>query len=332
MITIEYLETEEAVYDITVEDNHNFYANGLLVHNCSEITLYCDEEYSFSCVLSSMNCTRYDEWKDTDAVFNSLVFLDCVNQDLIESGKNIPGLEKVIKFATASRALGLGVLGFHTYLQDKSIPFESFDAYLKNLEVFQYLHRETLRASEYLAKEYGEPDWCTGYGVRNTHRIAIAPNLSSSNFSGGVSQGIEPIYKNAYVQDTSAGKMNRINPSLLTIMKERGVYNEDTIKSIIINKGSVQQVDWLNEHEKEVFKTAFEISQYQIIKLAAARQKYIDQAQSINLFFSADETEQNIAAVHKHAFKNPDIKSLYYIRTESGVLKSNKQECIACEA
>lgn len=310
---------------------------GLLVkasNLCTEITLFSDLYYTFSCVLSSMNCTMYDEWKNTDAVFVATVFLDCVNQDLIEIGKTIPGMEKVVKFAEASRALGLGLLGFHTYLQDNLIPFESMDAYYKNLEIFKHLHDESKRASEWMAKEWGEPEWCKGYGVRNTHRIAIAPNLSSAIIAGSVSQGIEPIYKNAYVQSTAAGKMSRVNPSLLKIMKEKDVYNEAVIKDIVEHKGSVQHVDWLNDHEKDVFKTAFEINQKQIIRLASARQKYIDQAQSINLFFSADESEEYISEVHKMAFLDPWIKSLYYVRSETGIDVSGAkgEACLACHA
>ena len=296
---------------------------------CSEIQLFSDNDHTFSCVLSSMNASLYDEWKDTDAVFNATVFLDCVNQDLIEIGKKTQGMEKVVRFAEKSRALGLGMLGFHTYLQDHLIAFESMDAYYKNIELFQHLNNETLRASKWMAEEFGEPEWCTGYGVRNTHRIAIAPNLSSALICGAVSQGIEPIYKNAYVQNTAAGKVDRVNPTLLKIMKEKCVYTEDTIKDIISHNGSVQQVEWLNDDEKLVFKTAFEIDQKQIIRLASARQRYIDQAQSINLFFSADEDEAYISEVHKIAFTDPYIKSLYYIRSESGVQVS-KGECIAC--
>ena len=296
---------------------------------CSEIQLFSDDEHTFSCVLSSMNASLYDEWKNTDAVFNATVFLDCVNQDLIEIGKNTLGMEKVVRFAEKSRALGLGMLGFHTYLQDHLIAFESMDAYYKNIEIFKYLNDETLRASKWMAEAFGEPEWCKGYGVRNTHRIAIAPNLSSALICGSVSQGIEPIYKNAYVQNTAAGKVDRVNPSLLKIMKEKGVWAEDTIKDIIANNGSVQQVEWLNDDEKAVFKTAFEIDQKQIIRLASSRQRYIDQAQSINLFFSADEDEAYISEVHKIAFTDPYIKSLYYIRSESGVQVS-KGECIAC--
>ena len=296
---------------------------------CTEITLFSDEEHTFSCVLSSMNASLYDEWKDTDAVFDATVFLDCVNQDLIEIGRNVPGMEKVVRFAEKSRALGLGLLGFHTYLQDHMIAFESMEAYFKNGEIFQHLDSESKRASEWMAQEFGAPLWCNGYGVRNTHRIAIAPNLSSALICGSVSQGIEPIYKNAYVQNTSAGKMERVNPSLLKVMKEKDVYSTETIKDIISNNGSVQHVDWLNEDEKAVFKTAFEIDQKQIIRLASGRQRYIDQAQSINLFFSADENEEYISEVHKMAFLDPYIKSLYYIRSESGVNVS-KGECTSC--
>ena len=296
---------------------------------CSEIQLMSDEDHTFSCVLSSMNASLYDKWKDTDAVFVATVFLDCVNQDLIEIGTKTQGMEKVVRFAKKSRALGLGMLGFHTYLQDHMIAFESMDAYYKNTEIFKHLHDETLRASQWMAKEFGEPFWCKGYGVRNTHRIAIAPNLSSALICGSVSQGIEPIYKNAYVQNTAAGKMDRVNPSLLLIMKEKNIYSEETVKDIISHNGSVQHVDWLNDEEKAVFKTAFEIDQKQIIRLASARQRYIDQAQSINLFFSADEDESYISEVHKMAFQDPYIKSLYYIRSESGV-QVNKGECIAC--
>jgi ribonucleotide reductase alpha subunit len=339
---IEYVGIE-SVYDLTVEDNHNFNiitstqdqnyleCSGILVHNCSEIQLFSDDDHTFSCVLSSMNAAKYDEWKDTTAVFDATVFLDCVNQDLIEIGKNINGMDKVVRFAEKSRALGLGLLGFHTYLQDNMIPFESMEAYYKNTEIFKHLDEESLKASEWMAKVFGEPKWCVGYGVRNTHRIAIAPNLSSAIVCGAVSQGIEPIYKNAYVQNTAAGKIDRVNPSLLNVMKNRNVYSEETVKDIIANNGSVRHVDWLNDDEKEVFKTAFEINQKQIIRLASARQRFIDQAQSINLFFSADEDEGYISEVHKMAFKDPYIKSLYYIRSETGVM-SSKDECLACHS
>jgi ribonucleoside-diphosphate reductase alpha chain len=331
MLLIEEVDTLEDVYDITVQDNHNFFANDILVHNCCEISLASDENYTFSCVLSSMNLAKYDEWKDTDAIFDATVFLDCVNQDMVEIGKNIQGMEKIVKFAEESRALGLGVLGFHTYLQDHMIPFESMDAYYKNIEMFQLLQKESNRASVWMAKEWGEPEWCKGYGVRNTHTMCVPPTLTSSLICGSVSQGAEPVYKNAYVQNTAAGKINRVNPSLLSVMKDRNVYNDETIKDIISNNGSVQHVNWLSDTEKEVFKTAFEINQHQILRLASARQRYVDQSQSTNLFFSAEEDEEYISEVHKAAFKDPYIKGLYYIRSSNGV-NVNKSECIACSA
>lgn len=315
------------------EQNPQMYKdNGLDVkasNLCTEIALHSSEDYSFSCVLSSMNCTKYDEWKNTDAVFDATVFLDCVNQDLIEIAKKIPGLEKVVRFAEESRALGLGLLGFHTYLQDNMIAFESMDAYYKNLDIFQLLDKESKRASQWMAKEWGEPEWCKGYGVRNTHRLAVAPNLSSAVICGSVSQGIEPIYKNAYIQNSAAGKMNRVCPSLLKIMKERNKYTKEIVSDIIKHEGSVQHVDWLSDEEKLVFKTAFEIDQKQIIRLASARQRYIDQAQSINLFFAAEEEEAYISEVHKMAFKDKWIKSLYYIRSSNGV-QTTKGECLSC--
>lgn len=298
---------------------------------CVEVALFSDEDHTFSCVLSSMNAALYDEWKDTTAVFDATVFLDCVNQDLIEIGKKTPGLEKVVRFAEKSRALGLGLLGFHTYLQNNMIPFESMDAMFKNTEIFKHLDEQSTLATKWMAETWGEPEWCKGYGIRNTHRIAVAPNLNSALICGSVSQGIEPIYKNAYVQNTSAGKMDRVNPSLLQVMTDRGVYTPDNVKDIISNNGSVQHVDWLSDEEKKVFKTAFEIDQHQIIRLASSRQRFIDQAQSINLFFSANESEEYISKVHKAAFTDEWIKSLYYIRSESGV-NVNKSECVACHA
>lgn len=303
--------------------------NGLLTGQCAEISLTSDEDYTFSCVLSSMNLSKYDEWKNTDAVFNATIFLDCVNEDLITIGKNISGMEKIVRFAEESRALGLGVLGFHTYLQDNLIPFESLDANYKNTEMFKYLNDESLRASKWMAEHWGEPEWCKGYGVRNTHRLCCPPTLSSSGICGSVSQGIEPIYKNAYIQNTASGKVNRINPSLLNLMKEKNVYSDEVVSDIIKNNGSVQHVDWLTDDEKLVFKTAFEIDQKIIIRLASNRQRYVDQSQSVNLFFSAEEDEEYISEVHKLAFKDPFVKSLYYIRSTNGVTVS-KSECLSC--
>lgn len=295
---------------------------------CTEIALPSNEDETFTCVLSSLNLSKWKEFRE-DTIFNSFVFLHCVALDFINKGDYIPGLEKAIRFTKNHMALGLGTLGYHTYLQDNLIPFESLEAHLWNISTYKEIWEETEKASRWLAAIFGECEVTKGTGLANATRIAVAPNLSSSLICGGVSQGIEPIYKNAYVQGSAAGEMERINPSLVKIMKERGVFNHGTIKDIIKHKGSVQWVDWLDEHEKAVFKTAFEIDQKVIIREAASRQKFIDQAQSINFFFSAYESEEYISEVHKEAFLNPMIKSLYYVRSES-VVQTNKGECIAC--
>ena len=301
---------------------------------CTEITVHSDEDHTFTCVLSSMNLAKYDEWKDTDAVFVSTVFLDCVAAEFLDMARKIPGLETAVRFTEKSRALGLGALGFHTYLQQNMIAFESFDAHLVNLEIFKHLNTEAKRASSWMAEEWGEPEWCKGYGVRNTHLLAVAPNTSSALICGGVSQGIEPIVAISYIQPTAAGEITRLNPVFLDFCKSKGVdVTENMIVDINNHNGSVQHLDWMTHDEKMVFKTAYEIDQRVIVRLAAARQKYICQGQSVNLFFDADESEEYISAVHQEAFMNPMIKSIYYMRTAAGVGASKGEEvvCSACE-
>jgi ribonucleoside-diphosphate reductase alpha chain len=315
-------------------DNPPMYAaNNLSVkasNLCTEITLHSDEDHTYTCVLSSMNLDKRDEWVDTDAVFVATVFLDCVAEEFIEVGKKIKGLEKAVRATEKGRALGLGTLGFHTYLQRRGLSFDSLDAHLENIRIYKNIREKADEATKWMAEVIGEPEWCRGFGVRNTHLLAIAPNLSSALICGSVSQGIEPVYMNAFTQGTAAGEINRINPVLVDLMKKKKVFTFDNMDDIITNDGSVQHVGWLDDKEKEIFKTAFEIDQFAIIRLAAARQKYIDQAQSINLFFAPDEDEEVISAVHQEAFSNPNIKSLYYIRSEAGV-KGSTGECVACE-
>lgn len=298
---------------------------------CSEILLHSNKDLSYTCVLSSMNLTKWDEWKDTDAIFVGTVFLDCVAEHFIHQAKEIGGMDKAVKFTELSRALGLGVLGYATLLQEKGLAFESLSARILNKKIFKLLHDESLKASQFMAKEFGEPDWCKGYGVRNTHRTAVAPTMSTSLLLGGVSQGIEPIVMNVYTQVTAGGSVRRINPTLLSLMKERGVYNENTLKDIEENSGSVQHVSWLSDEEKPVFKTAFEINQKEIIRQASERQQYICQAQSLNLFFAADEKEQWISEVTQEFIEDERLITLYYQRSQSGV-KASKGECIACHA
>lgn len=296
---------------------------------CTEITLFSDEDHTFTCVLSSLNASRWDDITDDD-IFMATVFLDCVASAFIKMGSTIKGLEKAVAFTEKSRALGLGVLGFHTYLQQKMEPFEGIGAMVINEKIFKRLDEVSKKASEWMGKELGEPEWCWGYGVRNTHRLAVAPNTSSALLCGGVSQGIEPVVENVYLQSGAGGEMERINPVLLDIMRDRKVYSKKTIGDIIDNNGSVQHVDWLSDDEKLVFKTAFEINQSSILTLAGNRQKYIDQAQSINLFFDADAPEAHISKIHKDAFMNENIKSLYYMRSKAGI-KASTGECVACE-
>lgn len=297
---------------------------------CTEITLYSDKDHTFTCVLSSLNLAKYDEWKNTDAVFVATVFLDCVVSEFLELAKSIPGMERAINFTVKSRALGLGALGFHTYLQQRMVPLDSFEAHMLNIEIFQHIKEEALNASAYLARTYGEPEWCEGTGLRNTHLLAVAPNTSSSILCGGVSQGIEPLISNLYTQSISAGEVQRINPTLLQLAKERGKWDSSLMARLVGSDGSVQEEGWLSSEEKQVFKTAFEYDQSALIRLAAARQPYICQAQSLNLFFDANEKEEVISAKHKEALLNPNILSLYYLRTLAGV-KASTGECVACE-
>lgn len=297
---------------------------------CSEVLLYSGQDMTYTCVLSSLNLTKWDEWKDTDCVFVSTVFLDCVAQEFIELGRNIVGLEKAVLFTEKSRALGLGALGMHSLFQSKMLPFESMEAHLLNLDIFEHIQKEAEKASEWMAKEWGEPEWCKGYGKRATHLMAIAPNTSSALICGGVSQGIEPIVANVYTQNSAGGELERMNPTLIGIMKGRGVYDEDHIHDVAVNNGSVQHVDWLTSIEKQVFKTAYEIDQKAIVRLANARSQFIDQGTSLNLFFDADEDEAYISEVHKEAILSPYIKTLYYMRSKAGV-SASKGECLACE-
>jgi ribonucleoside-diphosphate reductase alpha chain len=296
---------------------------------CTEIMLHSSDDETFTCVLASMNLDKYDEWKNTNAVFIATVFLDCIASEFIERAKNIKGMEKAVLSTQRSRALGLGVLGFHSLLHKRRLPFSGVKAKMLNSEIFKHINTESLAASEYMAASLGAAEYANG--LRNSHRIAVAPTMSTSQLMGGVSQGIEPYIGNVFVQQGAGGETIRIVPELLDIMKDKGVYNRDTMLDIANHDGSVQHVSWLSEDEKEVFKTAFEISQFDILEMAASRQRYICQGQSINLFFGADDPEEYISAVHKSAFLNENILSLYYVRTKAGVSASSG-ECVACHA
>lgn len=296
---------------------------------CNEITLHSSEDYTYTCVLSSMNLVFWEDWKDTDAVFEATVFLDCVAQEFIERAKNTSGLEKAVAFTKKSRALGLGAAGLHSLYISKMLPFGSLEAYMLNAEIFRTIREKAEEATKWIATQYGEPEWCKGYGRANTHVLAIAPTKSSSLLIGGVSEGINPDTAMVFTQRSAGGEIDRINPYLLALMKERGVYNKTTVERIRSAMGSVLNEDWLTEYEKEVFKTAFEINQMDILNQAVDRGEYLDQWQSLNLFFSSEEDEEIIAAVHQRAIEDEGILGLYYIYSQAGVQASNG-ECLAC--
>ncbi len=298
---------------------------------CTEIMLHSGETETFTCILASMNLEKYDEWKDTDAVFVSTVFLDCVVSEFLSMASGKRGFEKAVASTEKSRALGLGVLGWHSLLHKRMVAFNSTKAMKLNVEIFKNINVESEKASRYLAAQLGEAEYCKGLGLRNTHRMAVAPTMSTSQLMGGVSQGIEPYIGNVFVQQGAGGETIRVVPELLDIMKREGVYSRETLLDIASHDGSVQHLPWLTEEEKQVFLTAFEIDPYVLLSQASMRQKYICQAQSINLFFGADDPEEHISAVHKAAFKDPNILSLYYVRTKAGVSASSG-ECVACHA
>lgn len=316
---------------------------------CSEINLPSDADHTFTCVLSSMNLSLYDEWKDTDAVFTATVFLDCVASEFIAMAKGVPGLEKAVRFTEKARALGLGVCGYHTYLQKKMWTWDGMDAHYWNLEVFEKLNKESLEASVWMGDVWGFPEWVkdwagdkfskSGYAdkefsnrlPRNCSRIAIAPTKSTALIMGGVSEGINPDVGFSYTQSTAAGEIDRIVPTILDIMKERGVYDKKHIKEITKAFGSVQGVSWLTDEEKRVFRTAFEINQHQVLRAASVRARYIDQWQSLNLFFAGDAPSSYILDVHKAALADSNIIGLYYLYSKSGVAGSDPDDCEVCQ-
>lgn len=306
---------------------------GLFINNsqlCSEIMLFNDSEHTYSCVLSSKNASKWLEWKDTDSVYWATIFLDCVAQEFIKKAKGISGLEKTVRFTEKSRALGLGLAGLHTLFMQEGMTFEGFDAHMFSQNIQAHIHKEATRATKDMARILGEPEWCKGYGVRNSHLIAIAPTKSTALLMGGISEGINPDPAMSYNQMTSAGEVDRLNPVLLDLMKKKGVYSKKHVQEITDKQGSVQHVEWLTQEEKEVFKTAFEINQKAILRLASARSRYIDQWQSLNLFFAADEDPKWIAEVHQDAFLDPNILALYYVYTQAGV-QGAKGDCEACQ-
>lgn len=297
---------------------------------CSEIMLHSSPEYTYSCILSSINLMHWNEIENDNTIFDATVFLDCVTSDFLANSKGISGLEKVRKFTQKGRAIGLGVMGLHTYMQCSNIAFDSMQGMTTSNLIFKRLQEESLRASQWMATVMGEPEWCKGYGVRNTHRTAQAPTKSTALLMGGVSEGINPDPGMVFEASSAVGELTRITPIIYELMKERGVYNTNTINRIIENVGSIQKETWLSAHEKEVFKTAFEINQETILNMASARQNWLCQGQSLNFYFAEDGSEELLARLISLCFINENILSQYYIYSRSGVIVND--ECLSCSA
>ncbi|MDD0823772.1 ribonucleoside-diphosphate reductase subunit alpha [Mannheimia sp. AT1] len=314
--------------DVYKDKNMTVHASNL----CTEIMLPSSNDESFVCCLSSMNLLYFDEWKDTDAPEVLTYFLDVVMSEFIEKSKSIPFLDRANRFATRHRALGLGVLGWHSYLQANNIAFDSFQAMQKNNEIFRLLQEKTLKASKELAQRFGEPEILEGYGRRNTTLMSIAPTKSSSFILGSVSPSVEPFKSNYYVKDLAKIKTVYKNPFLEKLLQEKGLDTEETWASILHNDGSVQHLEQLSEHEKEVFKTFAEISQLSVIQQAAQRQKYIDQGQSINLMIHPATPARDLNQLYLTA-EELGLKSIYYQNSMSAaqVFNRNLLSCSSCE-
>ena len=322
-------------------------ANGLKVHMtniCSEITLHTDENHSFVCCLSSLNLSKYDEWKDTNLIYDSIWFLDGVMEEFIQRAKGLRGFENAVRSAQKGRALGLGVLGWHTYLQERGLPFEGLLSQFETRKIFSQIKIESERASRDLAEIYGEPLWCVGSGFRNTHLRAIAPTVSNSKLSGNVSSGIEPWAANVFTEQSAKGTFIRKNPTLEKVLDKFGLNTDVIWNQILEDGGSVQNIKELDDKffghyedipVKDVFKTFKEINQLELVNQAGIRQQYIDQSVSLNLAFPSEASPSWINKVHLEAWKK-GIKTLYYMRTESVLrgdiaAKAMDEGCLSCD-
>lgn len=300
---------------------------------CTEIMEYTDEQKSFTCCLSSINLVHIDEILKTDAIQTLTYFLDSVLTDFIHKASKVPFMEKAVRFAQEHRSIGLGVLGWHSYLQSRGIAFDSFEAHLENTRIFKAVNDLSLQASRELALKFGEPAIMKGTGERFSTRIAIAPTTSSSFILGQVSPSIEPLASNYFVKNLAKGKFTYKNPYLQSILEELGKDTVEVWRSIAMKGGSVQHLDFLTPDQKDVFKTFSEISQMSVITQAAARQKYIDQAQSLNLMIHPETPVREINQLIIKAWQS-GIKTLYYQRSANLAqqVSRNLNECVSCES
>ncbi|WP_243471659.1 MULTISPECIES: ribonucleoside-diphosphate reductase subunit alpha [Winogradskyella] len=326
--------------DVYQDKKMPIYASNL----CTEIMLPSNDDWSFVCCLSSLNVLHYEDWKDTDAVETMIYFLDAIITEFtekLERYKDSPNrddqqtflfMERAYNFAKDNRALGLGVLGWHSLLQSKMLAFNSQEAFNLNSEIFKVIKEKSYKASEELAAQFGEPAVLKGYGRRNTTLNAVAPTTSSAFILGQVSQGIEPIWSNIYVKDIAKIKTTIKNPYLEAFLESKGQNTTEVWRSIRDYDGSVQHLDFMTEEEKDVFKTYSEIDQMDIIYQAANRQNHIDQGQSVNIIVHPDMSVKEINKIHVTAWKL-GLKSLYYQHSMNAAQKfKQKKECASCEA
>jgi ribonucleoside-diphosphate reductase alpha chain len=299
---------------------------------CSEIFLPSSADESFVCCLSSLNLLWWEEIKETDAVETMVMFLDAVMSEFIEKNADSILMKAAYNFAKNHRALGMGVLGYHSYLQSKMIAWESMDAHFENLEIFSEIRKRADKATEELAQMFGEPEVLKGYGRRNTTTLAVAPTTSSAFILGQVSPSIEPLNSNYFVKNLAKGKFTYKNPHLIELLKSKDKNSKDIWKDILSHGGSVQHLDFLSQEEKDIFKTFAEISQKEIIVQAAQRGKFIDQGQSLNVMIPAGTKPKDINQLMIFAWEQ-GIKSLYYQRSSnpSQDLARSIMNCKSCE-
>lgn len=299
---------------------------------CNEISLPSKEDESFVCCLSSINLYRWDDIQYTDAVQVMTMFLDAVMEEYIQKTEKIPFMEPSHNFAKRHRAIGMGVLGWHSFLQSRMIPFESMEAKLLNGQIFSHIRRCSEKATKYLAEVLGEPLYCEGYERRNTTTLAIAPTTSSSFILGQVSPSIEPLNSNYFTKDLAKGKFRYRNPELELLLEEKGENSEEVWKSILVKGGSVQHLEFLTREERDVFKTFGEISQKEVVIQASQRQKYIDQGQSLNIMVPPETPFKEVNQLMVYGWEN-GIKGFYYQRSAnpSQELARSILTCTSCE-
>ena len=297
---------------------------------CSEIFLPTDENHTFVCVLSSLNLAKYDEWKGWRGAQTGktvpelgIYFLDAVVEEFIHKAERLPSMGRAVRFAKKTRALGLGTMGLHALYQSRGIAFASEDAYALNIETHQWIAEMTLQASQDMAKEYGEPEWCEGNGIRHATRTAIAPTKTNSVVCGAVSEGVEPITANLFVAGNAKGTFVRKNPYLERHLVSIGKNTQEVWDSILEERGSVQHLDFLSAEDKQIFVTAREINQFAIVKQACQRQKFVCQGISTNLFVDPEASAEYLLKLHISAWKS-GLKSLYYLKSSSLLVKKRK--------